>query len=115
MVEDVNLAKIRTIREVIEKNLAIVRQALGIEAAYDNDLGELEAEPEIVIEEATENFPQKRLTVSGLAEDKKHLLALRNANKTRFLENQAMFAESVAKFKASRNKFIKKSKQGNYA
>lgn len=41
MAEDPNLAKIQVIGEVIQKNLAIVQQALGIEAANDDCVDEL--------------------------------------------------------------------------
>ncbi|MBD2304853.1 hypothetical protein H6G17_04915 [Chroococcidiopsis sp. FACHB-1243] len=110
MLEDIDLTKIKAIGEVIQKNLAIVQQALGIEVANDDDLSELEIESEGFAKETISNFPIRRLTASELAEEKCYVFAMREANIARFLENQAMFAESVTKFNSSKDRFVQRQK-----
>lgn len=110
MPEDIELTKIKAIGEVIQKNLAIVQQVLGIEEINDSHLSELEIESEVFAKETLSNFPTRRITVSELAEEKCHLLAMKEANRARFLENQAMFAESVTKFNSSKDRFVQRQK-----
>ncbi|MDV2996710.1 MAG: hypothetical protein N4J56_006364 [Chroococcidiopsis sp. SAG 2025] len=80
MPEDISLTKIKAIGEVIQKNLAIVQQALGIEETNGDDLSELEIESEVFAEKTVSNFPIRRLTASELAEEKLHMFAMREAN-----------------------------------
>ncbi|NHC37818.1 hypothetical protein [Scytonema millei] len=110
MPEDIGLTKIKAIGEVIQKNLAIVQQVLGIEEINDSNLSELEIESEVFAEETVSNFPIRRLTPSELAEEKSYILAMKEANRARFLENQAMFAESVTKFNNSKDRFVQRQK-----
>lgn len=109
MTEDISLAKIQAIGEVIQKNIAIVQQALGIEVATDDRLDELGIELEIAAEKTVSNFRIGRLTASELAEEKRYIFAMRDANRAKFLENQAMFAESLAKFNRSKDKFVQRT------
>jgi len=115
MTEDVSLAKIQAINEVIQKNLCIVQQVLESEAVNDDDLsqddlGKVEAESEVAAEKAIGNFPKRRLTAAELMEEKNYLFAMRDANRIQFVKNQAMFAESVAKFNQTKDKFARRTK-----
>jgi uncharacterized protein (UPF0216 family) len=75
---------------------------LEIEATNDDKLDKLAIEPEIVAEKTINNCPKKRLTVSELMAEKRHIFAIQEGNRAKFLESQARFAESIAKFNSSK-------------
>lgn len=113
MTEDTTLTKIEGLREVIQKNLAIVEQALGIEAISDDDWSELEIESEILAKDTIDNFRKRRLTALELAEEKRYLSAMRDIHRANFLESQAMFAESVVRFNGTKEDFVRQRKFRN--
>lgn len=95
MTEDIVRSQIEAFEELLDKNLKIVQQALGIEAIIDVEAlpeqGDTKSQVEVTSKEVGKNGIDTKNSKEKLSETKYYL-----ASKS--IEMKAMFAQSRAKF-----------------
>ncbi len=95
MTEDIVRSQLEAFEELLDKNLKIVQEALGIEAIISveelPEQGNTKSQVELTNKEVINNVVDNKNSKENLSENKHYL-------STKHIEMKAMFAESRAKF-----------------